>query len=194
MRDNLLTVYSQATTDDMNVGLAFYPLAFTQCHDWARYSGHNPLTVAGVVAALSPQVDWPHNLETAEHMVFGDVGYVYRGIRKNFDKAECILRDGAIDISPYFKRGLKVVPFSRNLAGDSEAVTVDTHAIQAAHNDVYWPQQALTPRTYAQIANAYVDSARAANLRPCDFQSVVWHVWKRLWPRAVKIQLRSNRW
>jgi hypothetical protein len=81
--------------------------------------------------------------------------------------------------------------FARNLQGDGSAVTVDTHATQAALNDVT-VTIGLTAARYAVFADAYRAAAMHAGLRPCDFQAVVWHIWKRKYPRGLKNKLRQQ--
>lgn len=112
-------------------------------------------------------------------------------LHANIAKARRILFDRAIDTLPYFPYGPKVASFARNIWGDSQFVTVDGHAAQAAIGDV---RSTLTLRwpVYTVFAECYATVAGEIGLRPCDFQAIIWHTWKRLHPRVSKIAARKQ--
>ncbi len=194
MVTNLLNVYERSTTEDLREGQAFYPNATAQVNQWASTLRVSPKVVACVVSALSPNVDWPHNLVAACALLFDDDSFVYRGYRSNWDKAVRIYSALAEDITPYYPFGFKVRPFSLNLMGDCESVTVDTHALQAAHDDVLSRINGMrTIDVYSRYAEAYKQTSIVAGFVPCDFQSIIWHAWRRMYPSVYKRRVRTRR-
>ncbi|MGH8596893.1 MAG: DUF7178 family protein [Gammaproteobacteria bacterium] len=189
---NLLTVYSQAINADITAGLTWYPSAVSGVHAWASVFALPPATVACVIAAISPQCNWADNLRIALALLQGRlVGNGGGALMTNIGKAERVLTDRATDLAPYFKSGPKVTSFARNLQGIGTAVTVDTHAAQAALGDVR-STVSLKQTPYDIFADCYRDAALQTNLRPCDFQAIVWHIWKRQYPRTRKIGMRRQ--
>jgi hypothetical protein len=191
LQRNLCIVYCQATPEDIATGLAWYPAARRIVQDWSAAYGVSVETVACVIAALSPLQEWGRNLSQAEAMVAGRAPTI-RGLASNERKARAILQGREGTTLRAFPHGPKVYHFACNLAGDTGAVTVDTHAIQAACHDVQ-VRLGLRWQAYAAFAAAYQAVAMALDLAPCDFQAIIWHTWKRLYPRMSKLHLR-RRW
>lgn len=196
---NLIKVYRKASPEDIAAGIAWYPAAQAIIREW---SGHYRLsvdTVACVVAALSPQLEWTRNLVIADDVLAERNPSIGGVLHSNLRKAER-LRDSdwksdRLTIGgrmlEAFPGGPKVNSFANNLAGDMSYVTVDTHAVQAALNDplitlgIPW-----TP--YRIFAECYACAAAKVDRQPAEFQAIVWHVWKRLYPRVWKIQNRTQ--
>lgn len=191
-RSNLRRHYARATPADIAEGLAWYPTAVAGSAKWAEWFGVNERTVACVIAAISPQCDWTSNLRIAFEVLSGQTLVTGGALRSNVAKARRILADKATSLDSYFKSGPKVTAFARNLSGDSDAVTIDTHAIQAALNDptVY---KGLHASAYEVIAGCYRDVARELGVKPCDFQAIIWCAWKRRYPRHKKNSIRRAR-
>jgi hypothetical protein len=112
-------------------------------------------------------------------------------LNANLDKARRIRNGRLTDTREVFKSGPKVAAFSRNLAGDYSAVTVDTHATQAALNDVTVTVGLNAPK-YAAFAEAYNRASLVLDVEPATFQAIVWHTWKRLYPRVEKLRRRTQ--
>jgi hypothetical protein len=106
-------------------------------------------------------------------------------------KARRMLRDRALHIREYFPQGPKVFHFAENLAGCETAVTVDTHAMQAALSDVLASYR-LAWRPYLVFAGAYMRASERCKVSPATFQAIIWHVWKRKHPRASKLNARKQ--
>jgi hypothetical protein len=109
----------------------------------------------------------------------------------NVRKAIQIRDDRAESILPYFKSAPKVYNFSLNLQGIKSAVTVDTHALQAALHNVEITL-GLNATRYAFFADAYRQAAESVDLAPCEFQAIVWLTWQQLYPRMVKNRIRRK--
>jgi hypothetical protein len=59
---NIIKTYRSATPEELKAGLDWYRAAHAEA---VRLDPDNPDRAAGVVAALSPQTNWPRNLELA---------------------------------------------------------------------------------------------------------------------------------
>ncbi len=207
---NLRKQWRKVEPTDTSEGLAWYPLAQGIVKQWSDHYRYSVDTVAAVVAAISPQVEWTRNLVIADDVLACRPPSIGGVLHTNLRKAER-LRDtdyrstwtsakvGEIE-TPWtlearmleqFKAGPKVLNFARNLAGDMSAVTVDTHAFQCALND---PLSTLTirPITYQIVAECYALIADEVGVAPAAFQAVLWHAWKRQYPRVWKIQHRTQ--
>lgn len=187
---NLLALYRQATADDIAAGVGWYPRTHSLMRQWADIYGHSIATVACITAALSPQCEWSRNLAAA-HQVLNRSALSGGVLRSCLRKAERIRDERAGDTLAYFPSGPKVHAFARNLAGDWAAVTVDTHAMQAALGDVQ-ANYALPWRPYGVFVGCYRRAACRVAVEPAIFQAIIWHVWKRLYPTARKQQLRRQ--
>ena len=191
IRRNLLRLYRARTESDDTLGRAWYPAAHRIVLDWADTYGVSIATVACVIAAISPQIDWPRNLIAADD-VLGERSISVGGpLLTNVGKARRILNDRAHQTLPYFPHGPKVASFACNLAGDWSVATIDGHAMQAGLDDVQ-ANYHLRWAPYAIFAECYRHVARDVGLEPAVFQSIIWHAWKRLHPRTSKIQERRQ--
>lgn len=178
MRRNLRKLIRRATDADMREGLAWYPTASAGCIAWSQQTGIDARTIACVIAAISPQCDWTSNLRIAFEVLAGQPLVTGGALRANVTKARRVLADRATTLDGYFKGGPKVKAFAANLQGLSNHVTVDTHAVQAALNKPLW-RKTFHDNAYAIVADVYRDVAREFDMRPCDFQAVIWCAWKR---------------
>jgi hypothetical protein len=191
-RRNLRRLYARATDADKREGLAWYPTAQAACLTWADAFNVEARTIACVIAAISPQCDWTSNLRIAFEVLSGQTLVTGGALRANVAKARRILADRALVTTGYFKSGPKVEAFALNLAGHGWAVTIDNHAIQAARND---PARTMAVRAtaYSIFADCYHDVAVGFGLRPCDFQAIIWCIWKRRYPAGRKRALIQKR-
>jgi hypothetical protein len=200
MRRNLLRVYRKATASERIIGAEWYPSARRIVREWAHTYSYHDATVASVIAALSPQCQWERNLIIAHDILALRASWSPGAIRENVRKA-IILRDQTDPheladtaenrVGRVFPSGPKVTCFAGNLAGNDTLVTVDIHAGQAAIGN-----PAITPRLrwkhYSLIACAYTDAAAHSEMLPSAFQAIIWVVWKRLYPAAVKRSIQRR--
>lgn len=197
---NLLKLYRHATTADIEEGLAWYPLAQGIVRQWAGHYRFSLDTVACVTAALSPQLAWDRNLIIADDVLAGRMPSVGGVLHSNLRKAER-LRDSDYKseaghtlyarMAEQFPQGPKVTNFAGNLAGNMSFVTVDTHGIQAALND---PLATVTLKwqPYLVFAECYMRAADTVKRSAAEFQAIVWHSWKRKYPRTWKQKNRQQ--
>ena len=199
LADNLTRLFSRATSADINDGEAWYPNARRIVREWATAYAYHDATVSCVIAAISPQIDWPRNLIIADDVLAGRPPSIGGCIRLNITKAQRLRDDTTmltcsvgVRMMTVFPYGPKVTSFAMNLDGDETAVTVDGHAMQAALNDVKADYR-LGWKPYMCFASAYELAAKRAGVSTPTFQAIIWHTWKRLYPRMRKHQLRK-RW
>lgn len=189
---NLLNLYHRQTSRaDSESGLAWYPSARAIVGEWSRTYGLEPITIACVIAALSPQCEWSRNLIIADDILASRAVSIGGALHANIRKARAILATRATTTINHLPYGPKVYHFACNLSGDCDAVTVDTHAIQAGLANVL-STVTLRWTPYLIFAECYRKAAHRVHLAPCDFQAVVWHTWKRLHPRVSKIVARAQ--
>lgn len=192
MRRNLRALYRRASAADIREGLAWYPTVVVGCMTWSKGFGVDARTIACIIAAISPQCDWTTNLRIAFELLSGQTIVSGGALRTNVFKARRILVDRAIALAPYFVDGPKVRAFASNLSGDASAVTIDTHAVQAALNEPLW-RKSIARRQYDVFAAVYADVAKEFNHRPCDFQAIVWCAWKRRHTTSDKKRMLAQR-
>lgn len=192
---NLLAIYANASRKARTDGASWYPNARRIVREWSDTYSLPRACVASVVAAISPQCEWPRNLVIADDVLAERAQSVGGALHVNVSKARAIRARGAdsldvmIELFPY---GPKVNSFAHNLAGDDGVVTVDTHAIQAAFDDV---RVTINPKwtPYRIIAECYAIAARKVGIPPATFQAIIWHAWKEKHTRVSKIRERA-RW
>lgn len=168
---NILAWYKQATAADLREGLEWYNRAERHAAALAAGTEFTVRETAAVIAALSPRVSWPGNADGARLMVTAATGArrnppTVAGFPANRDKAWRILHhEDPADVLG----GPKVTSFFANITGDLDAVTVDVWAARAAGME-----DALTPKRYEQIADAFREVAKLLDIAPRDVQACVW--------------------
>jgi hypothetical protein len=180
----LLNLALNADKDMYTAGLVWYQ----QAHDFAvtiaaRY-GYTVTQAAGVIAALSPKMEWSKNKRAAEMALKRHSGggvLTHLGIwqtKANISKALRIL-DGenpaAVLSGNMPKSGHKAYSFFDNIAflDASREVTVDRWAIKAWKTDAdTWGR--TTPKRYATIKQDYTAAAVALGVMPYQLQAICW--------------------
>lgn len=127
----------------------------------ARRHGRTLSCAAGVIAALSPRIQWKANVEGADHILGG--GDTGPGFNTNVEKA-CRIRDGERPLSVL--GGPKVRAFYRAIMGEQVPVI-----------DVWmWRVMGLVPGSlpYDVAAGILSRAADKAGMPVADFQALVW--------------------
>lgn len=156
----------------------WYYEAHAFCAQWAQAFGLETWQVAGIVAALSPQLSWGKNKAQALEIVArlqndrpltGLMAYP-----ANLAKAKRIFQGEApLDVLG----GMKVRSFYRNLMLDAGSVTIDRHACAIALFGLDTSksgQVSVTDKLYKLLAQAYTDVAQEYMIAPFVVQSVTW--------------------
>jgi len=165
--------YESATIAERAAGLEWYATANAAADDIANAYGIDRRAAAGIIAALSPRMQWAANLRAAHAVAAaahsGAAHPPRVGMTGNTDKAWRIA-NGADPVDVL--RGPKVTAFFANIVGDLRSVTVDVWAARAA----YGRDDAPVPagRRYARLADAYRRTADRLGVPPRDLQAAVW--------------------
>jgi hypothetical protein len=192
MRTSILGTFFLASLTEIQEGACWYSDALQFCHTIAEKHGLSAETVAGVVAALSPQNRWERNMLDAERLIdlyiLGgeDAAKEYKvatyGINK--DKALKILALHDLNLStiPEILNGQKVKAFYHCILGSDRHVCVDGHAYsiwlgeRVTTNDT--PK--ITSKLYNKISEDYIEATKKINeilgtmYTPADVQAITW--------------------
>lgn len=154
-------------------GLEWYPNAHRWCVEKADRYGYTPTQVAGIVAALSPRTGWGRNLYLAEEAMKG-VDMTTLTLSRNASKAMRIAQgENPDDVVS----GNKTRSFWRNLSGDFNPVTLDTHSGSLASGRDYNADGAHfleRKGVYAVYEQAHQNVAWRIGMQPAVFQAVLW--------------------
>lgn len=180
---NIIAVYNYVVLNSSNVDIVnaanWYPIAHAWCGDVANAYGLSVEQVAGITAALSPQINWTKNkLQTTlliEKMAAGLPLVGLMAYKANVLKGERIYNgEPVLDVLG----GKKVRSFYNNLMLNSSSVTIDRHALHIAlhgtSNDEKSGSITPTDALYTLAENAYVDAARIIGILPYALQSITW--------------------
>lgn len=161
----LLDAWAQAPDDVRAKGLAWYRGARMMVKAIARKNGVSHAVAAGVVAALSPRLQWAVNVRCADTVLGGGIP---RGVFKtSLHKALRITRGG--ERPSVVLSGPKTRAFYKALMGDDQAAVVDVWVLRA----VRWTRK-VTDRAYARIAGALRAAADAVGVPTAQLQAVAW--------------------
>lgn len=181
-------VWDLATLSEIEEGMSWYDdarrIAETMDSD-------NVYRAAGVIAALSPRLDWGRNVMLAQraYEAFEQdpamPGHKWGTLGTNADKAYRILKgENPDDVL----KGDKVTAFYRAIV-DGSGVVIDRHAFDVAMGRVTNDETrgALSRKgVYDQFAARYIIAASKLTdeldeyVSPAQVQAVTWVVWRRL--------------
>lgn len=172
MTRNIVAVYNAATKEDIVAGADWYPAARLEIDRIASETGIQHATIAGIIAALSPQLRWTVNVLSAETVIRGEIPRAV--LRSSVRKAVRILSG---ETPESVLSGPKVNSFYRNLMGDDDCITVDTHAASAAmHKPI--GKSGIRSNIYAIIATSYREASESIGMPPATLQAIVWVTWR----------------
>lgn len=164
----LVRMYNEGPPQLRAEGLAWYATAHAAAVDLAVRYGTTDRVAAGVIAALSPRLQWSVNLQAAARALAGeDPGT----LRRSAEQASRIIA-GEDPLSVL--QGPKVRAFYRAIMGDPDAVTLDVWAMRAALGAE--PPAKPSPALRARMERAYRRAAAAVGVPPRDFQAAVWAI------------------
>lgn len=183
--NRIVATYRAADKPTVRAGLAWYRDAHGAA---ASLDPSNVQRAAGVIAALSPRLQWSRNLELAAR-AYAD-GAATGCLGASCRAANAIL-DGASPLDVL--RGPKVRAFYTLIADptDRETVCVDRHAIDIAlgvRMTVVEREEYVLDRggLYERFARAYRRAAEVLDRTPGQVQSVTWLHWRALYvPRLA---------
>jgi hypothetical protein len=183
--NNILSMFSRATIDELALGKTWYSRANSECQEILENSGnnrHNLKTIIGMTAALSPRNKWSRNLEDVRNLSADDNAKVST-FHRNKGKAlliKSINQPTNVDILDILG-GDKVQSFYANLLNPTlpDIVTIDAHAIGV------WLGTRVTGvrakgDAYQMIQQAYIDTANGLGIIPCQLQAITWLTYRRI--------------
>lgn len=191
---NILAVFFSAGEVERHEGLSWYARANIVANNIANAYDvpGGAVTVAGVIAALSPNNRWERNVADAERLIRAySLGEEIDAIKvctfsKNKDKALAILNGVApLDVLG----GNKVRAFFDCIAYPaSEAVCVDGHAyaIWLGQRVPTTKTPSISDKLYDQIANDYRKAAEQINsitkhyYSASQIQAITWVAWRNI--------------
>lgn len=175
MATNIVDTYRTATAEQVAEGAEWYPVAHALCVGWAEEYDITLDQACGVLAAISPRLNWNLNVAYAERIFREGYAPILGG---NLAKALAIL---ATDADPLtILSGNKVRSFYSNILDlSSPAVTIDRHAIDVALGFVGddKSRKVLDRKGgYDAVADAYRAAAEIVHEIPAVVQAITWVV------------------
>lgn len=180
--DNIQLKYSQATPDDIARGRDWYATAHQIAHTLGKGNVH---TGAGVLAALSPNMDWDRNIEGAHHVVNTGTHWRHQTADNNSKALRILAGEHPDDVLG----GHKVKSFYRNIVNpeDPQTVTIDKHAHDIARGmpPGYRRKQDLdmglsSKNRYDHFVTAYATAThRLGEAVPSQVQAITWTTHRR---------------
>jgi hypothetical protein len=170
----------RATPEQIQFGKTWYLDARIFAGELAQDSPYTLEQVAHVIAALSPQCDWGHNMDSAARLVKAHAAGErtidrYPGYKTNMVKGFDIL-DGDLTVL----RGPKVTAFKNAILGDMSLAVIDVWASRTARdketNLAYAFRDDETPGRVEMRAmqEAYRRAAAARGMAPGEAQASAW--------------------
>lgn len=189
---NILSVYHKATSEEIEEGMYWYTKAYHLGLGMAQRHGFMQYQCAGVIASLSPGMEWGRNIINANLLIeeysSGKRGEdlpmlaVYN--RDAVRKAEKFLEPLSLPMDLLNRdTGPKTWAFYSLIAcPESEEVCIDRHAKCLALNITKGRDKnsLVKPGEYGYIAQHYRAVAEELGLIPNQLQAITWVTWKRL--------------
>jgi hypothetical protein len=183
-------ILARAEPTDIRTGRSWYARACSTMHCWALEFQVEPEIVAGVIAVLSPRVEWNLNLRAAKSILkYRGKARGIPGYSRNRNKAKEVLR-GNLEVI----RGPKVFPFYRTLLNpEHDTPVIDSHMIAA-----FWKGRMESDDIKSVAQSKKTEDMRAAiktlaveyGWTPAEIQATLWITWKRLnGPYAEQLEL-----
>lgn len=185
---NILAVFFMANAAEIQDGEDWYARANLIARNLARQYGIDVHTVAGVIAALSPNNRWDRNVADAESLirvhVAGDEVDAVRVCTFGKNKAKAIRILGGEDPRTVLG-GRKVQAFYGCILGDND-VCVDGHAyaIWAGQRIPTSKTPSISDKLYDAISHDYrvateqINAITGKQYLPCQVQAITWVVWR----------------
>jgi len=163
-------------------GRNWYHIAANEIDKMAAISGVSREVIAAVIAALSPRTEWEHNISAAKELILKRNKSYYKGFKLNMRKALSILKSKKFDTL----RGFKVNCFYRNLLGDLDEITIDSHMIMAwyhPHNKIEDAKDIVRwhfakPERQEKFRQEIRRLAEKYGYKPAEMQAIIWLAWK----------------
>lgn len=186
MARNIIATYRRATPEQVSQGWSWYHEAQSFARTLAAGTSHPMRSIAGVIAALSPQSSWAMNKEnaTAAVDVYGIAGQITISLhtKVQMGKVRAILEDGELPLAVL--KGPKESAFCRNIMGDYSVCTADRWAFKTATGRALPDVNPLTGKAlggigrgaYKRLHAAFEEAASILGIPVAILQAIVWIV------------------
>lgn len=178
---NILGLYIQATLEDLEQGMSWYPRAKSYCL-YLSQQYNVPITkTAAVVALLSPRNKWERNKTDAKALFEAYVNnedlhqVKVATFNRNRSKAVAVIEGS----EPTCFFGPKTRAFYKNILGSADSVTVDTHAYSVAMGKRQ-VGKSITRPLYRKIERDYKEASSLLGIKPYELQACTWVTFKRI--------------
>jgi hypothetical protein len=162
---NFRSYLDRATAENLRDAESWYSQATDfACGLCAIRSDWSLVQAASVISALSPRERWNSNL--AKAMAFA-CGQPIRGLGANIRRAERASRDGFAALT-----GPKTLAFAQAIAGDRDAVVIDTWMLKASGCG----RKSVTGKQYGILASAIRILALERGMDARTVQAAIWIV------------------
>ena len=155
----------QATLAQVEQASVWYHEAQEVAEDVAEIMGVSLEVGASIVSAFSPRERWASNV--AKAYAFAN-GKPVTGLSNNLKMANAALENGFDAL-----KGQKTNAFARAIAGDTNAVVIDTWMIKAAGMDA---SKGVNKTDYNMLADTVRNIASEHGLTPRTAQALIWIV------------------
>lgn len=192
--NSIVSVFAQATVAELAEGMNWYATARSAAQALATQHNLSLHTVAGVIAALSPNMRWELNVKAADTIIkaykmgIAPEDATCPAYKANRRKAYQILAETERANITKILNGNKIVNFYLCIVEPNcSAVCIDGHA----RNIYYGSREVLkgsrvTDKEYNLLVEEYNNATQAINLAynfqltAMQVQAVTWVVWRRM--------------
>lgn len=201
--NNLLRYYNLATPEDIKEGLEWYKKEHQFCLTLAGIYNLPVENVVGAYSALSPQCSIALNRlflasllasRNSRRITTHDRSSKARKCLKAQNREEILNALGRSE-----KGANKTRSFFLNIAypNETNGITIDRHAFACA---IQRPEKIsalgeglkLTEKQYKFLEDCYIKAAQKVNIRPHEFQAILWTVYRRLRNIHEKYKPKNN--
>lgn len=172
--------YNMASPSQIADGLAWYSKAHTLTVLLAMRYDVTAWQAAQVIAVLSPQKKWEVNKREAsaifnQHFNGIEPGFGLFATKRTIDECHAIMSGNwALPANR-----IKTHSFADNIAYlDSEAVTIDRHALRVAYDDTSAAISVVGIRQYREAREAYRQVADSLGIKAYQLQAITWVTYK----------------
>jgi hypothetical protein len=189
----ITAVLENATSNEIENGRNWYPIARQFCLDLAKKYHVKLEVVTAVTSALSPGNNWDKNQADVKALFKRPLDFTTSTYKKNKIKALKFYHGRLIPSVAYGQNNWsKTACFFDNISNptSSKLVTLDRHASRVCHGYNLTPNEAIlyvnTKPKYSLTSQAFRIVASQAKLRPLECQAITWLVYKRLFADVRK--------
>jgi hypothetical protein len=176
--ENLEYFFNTATAEDYTEGLSWYKDANDIVQKFSKEYDFDPLVVANVLSALSPNNKWERNTYDTEQVL-----KAVRNGQTEDDIKVCTFNKNkakAFELARGEREGIqydnspKTHSFVKNIAElNEDFVTIDIWHTRASFDKMIVPKS-LSISNYEDIKDITIKNAKKHNIKPFEYQAIIW--------------------